>query len=59
MTSEFTSLYYIFTSETTEHTIMFVTSGVVTHNEILKIYRIIQYFKNIFKRNMVKNIFEV
>ena len=30
----------------------------VTLNEILKIYRIIQYFKNIFKCDMVKNIFE-
>ena len=30
----------------------------VTLNEILKIYRIIQYFKNIFKCDMVKNIFK-
>ena len=31
----------------------------VTLKEILKIYRIIQYFKNIFKCNMVKNIFKI
>ena len=30
--------------------------GLVTHNDILKIYGIIQYSKNIFKCNMVKNI---
>ena len=33
--------------------------GLVTHNDILKIYRIIQYSKNIFKCNMVKNIFKI
>ena len=33
--------------------------GLVTHNDIQKIYRIIQYFKNIFKCNMVKNIFKI
>ena len=31
----------------------------ITHNDILKIYRIIQYSKNIFKYNMVKNIFKI
>ena len=36
-----------------------VFKGLVTHNDILKIYRIIQYFKNIFKRNMVKIIFKI
>ena len=30
--------------------------GLVTHNDILKIYRIIKYFKNIFKCNMVTNM---
>ena len=33
--------------------------GLVTHNDIPKIYIIIQYFKNIFKCNMVKNILEI
>ena len=33
--------------------------GLVTHNDILKIYRIIQYSKNIFKCNMIKNIFKI
>ena len=33
--------------------------GLVTHNDILKIYRIIQYSKNIFKCNIVKNIFKI
>ena len=33
--------------------------GLVTHSDILKIYRIIQYSKNIFKCNMVKNIFKI
>ena len=33
--------------------------GLVTHNHILKIYRIIQYSGNIIKCNMVKNIFEI
>ena len=33
--------------------------GFVTHNDILKIYRIIQYSKNIFECNMVKNIFKI
>ena len=36
-----------------------VFKGLVTHNDILKTYIIIQYFKNIFKRNMVKNIFKI
>ena len=36
-----------------------LTNGFVTHNHILKIYRIIQYSKNIFKCNMVKNIFKI
>ena len=31
----------------------------VTHHDILKIYRIIQYSKNIFKCNMVKNILKI
>ena len=35
-----------------------MSKGLVTHNDILKIYRIIQYFKNIVKCNMVKNIFK-
>ena len=34
------------------------TWGLVTH-DILKIYEIIQYSKNIFKCNMVKNSFEI
>ena len=33
--------------------------GLVTHNDILKIYRVIQYFKNIFKCDMVKDIFKI
>ena len=33
--------------------------GLVTHSDILKIYRIIQYSKGIFKCNMVKNIFKM
>ena len=36
-----------------------VSKGLVTHNNILKICRIIQYSKNIFKCNMVKNIFKI
>ena len=31
----------------------------VTHNDILKIYKIIQYSENIFKCNMGKNIFKI
>ena len=33
--------------------------GLITNNDILKIYRIIKYFKDISKRNMVKNIFKI
>ena len=33
--------------------------GLVTHYDFLKIYRIIQYFRNTFKSNMVKKIFKV
>ena len=36
-----------------------ISLGIVTHNDILKIYRIVQYFKNIFKCNTVKNIFKI
>ena len=36
-----------------------VCKGLITHNDILNIYRIIQYFKNIFKFNIVKNIFKM
>ena len=32
------------------------SKGLVTHNDILKIYRNIQYSKNIYKCNMVKNV---
>ena len=39
--------------------LIFVPEGLVTHNNILKTSRIIQYFKNIFKCNMVKNIFKI
>ena len=30
--------------------------GVVTHNDILKIYRIIQYSRNILKCNVIKHV---
>ena len=33
--------------------------GLVTHNDILKIYRIIQYSRNIFKCNNAKNILKI
>ena len=33
--------------------------GLVTHNNILKIYRTTQYSKNISKCNMVKNILKI
>ena len=33
--------------------------GLVTHNDILKICRITQYSKNIFKYAVVKNIFKI
>ena len=33
--------------------------GLIIQNDILKIYRSIQYSKNIFKCNMVKNIFKI
>ena len=36
-----------------------LSKGLVTHNHILKIYRIIQYSKNVFKCNMVKNILKI
>ena len=35
------------------------SKGLVTHNDIPKIYRIFQYSKDIFKCNMVKNIFKI
>ena len=35
------------------------SEGLVTHNDILKICRIIQYSKNNFKYNMVKNSFKI
>ena len=37
----------------------YMFKGLVTHNDILKIYTIIQYLKNIFRCNMVKNIFRI
>ena len=39
--------------------VIYDCQGLVTHYDFLKIYRIIQYFRNTFKSNMVKNIFKV
>ena len=41
------------------HQLNSLFKGLVTHNDILKIYRIIQHSKNIFKCNMGKNIFKI
>ena len=39
--------------------ILYSSKGLVTHNYILKIHRVIQYSKNIFKCNLVKNILKI